>query len=88
MESVREGSTCASTPAGRPSQQISIENGQPLVGMNPGGISTRDANATSMILAMSVRRFRLPRLNRISQSIFLAEYFTSKKRSSVSRFIT
>jgi hypothetical protein len=34
--------------------------------MNPGGMSTRNANATSMKLAMSVRLFRLQGLKRVS----------------------
>jgi hypothetical protein len=41
--------------AGRPSQQISNKNGRPLAGMYPGGMSIRNATATSMMLAMSVR---------------------------------
>ena len=65
------GSTCASMSAGRSSQQISIENGRSFAGMNPGGMSTRDANATSMMLAISVRLFRLPGLKRISQAVIL-----------------
>jgi hypothetical protein len=83
IESAREGSTCASRPAGRPSQQIWIENGQPLAGMNPGGMSARDANATSMRLAMSVRLFRLAGLKRISQSVILGGEFYQQKRNSV-----
>jgi hypothetical protein len=71
MESACAGSTCASMSAGRSSQQISSENGQPLAGMNPGGMSTRDANATSMMPAMSVRLFRLPGLKRISHGVIL-----------------
>jgi hypothetical protein len=53
-------------PAGRPSGQISIENGRPLAGMNPGGMSARETNAISMMLAMSVRLHRLPEIKRIS----------------------
>jgi hypothetical protein len=73
VESACAGSSCASTPAGRPSQQISIENRRSLAGMNPGGMSTRDANATSMMLAISVRLLRLPRFKRISQSVILSK---------------
>jgi hypothetical protein len=40
--------------------------------MNPGGMSTRNANATSMMLAMSVRLFRLRGLKRISQRAIIA----------------
>jgi hypothetical protein len=57
--------------AGRPSQQISSENGRSLAGINPGGINTRNANATSMVLAMSLRLFRLQRLKHISQRTML-----------------
>jgi hypothetical protein len=57
-------------PAGRPSQQTSIES-RPLAGMNPAGMSARDANATSMRPAMSVRLFRLAGLKRISQDVIL-----------------
>jgi len=70
-----EGSTWASMSAERPSQQISIENGLPLAGMNPGGMSAREANATSMMLAMSVRTFRLPGLKRSPTGLFLAGKF-------------
>lgn len=67
----------------RSSQQISIKNGRPLAGMNPGGMSMRDANATSMMLAMSVRVLRLPELKRISQGgIFLDANFTSKSETA------
>jgi hypothetical protein len=55
--------------AGKPSQQISIENGWSLAGMNPRGTSARDANATSMMLARSIRLLRLPRLKRISPGL-------------------
>jgi hypothetical protein len=72
MESACEGSTCASMSAGRPSQQISIENGRSVAGMNPGGMSARDANATSMRLAMSVGLFRLQGLKRISQGAIVS----------------
>jgi hypothetical protein len=67
----REGSPGASMSVGRPSQQISIKNGRPLAGMKPGGMSPRDASATSMMLAMSARLFQLPRLKRISQGAVL-----------------
>jgi len=63
-----EGSLCASISAGRPSQQISSESGWPLAGMKPGGMRPRDRNATSMMLAMTVRLFDLPRLKRISRA--------------------
>jgi hypothetical protein len=53
--------------AERPSQQISIKNGRPVAGMNPGGMSIREAIAASMMPAMSVRLLRLPELKRISQ---------------------
>ena len=85
MESACEALTCASMSAGRPSQQISSENGRPLAGMNPGGINTRNANATSMMLAMSVRLFRLQRLKRISRAQFLARKFYHQKRHGVRR---
>ncbi len=62
---------------GRPSLHISIKNGRSLAGMKPGGMNTRDANATSMMLAMNVRRFRLPGLKRISQDSWRGN-FTSK----------
>ena len=75
--------SCASMPAGRPSQQTSIENGRPLAGMNPAGMSARDANATSMMLAMSVRLFRLPGLKRISQDVILGGEFYPTRRSIV-----
>jgi hypothetical protein len=70
-------------PAGSPSPQTSIENGRPLAGMNPAGMSARDANATSMRLAMSVRLFRLAGLKRISQSVILGGEFYQQKRNSV-----
>jgi hypothetical protein len=57
--------------AGRPSQQISNENGRSLAGMNPGAMRPRDANATSIMLAMSACLFRLPRLKRISVGVVL-----------------
>jgi len=79
MESACEGSTCASMSAGRPSQQISIENGQPLAGMNPGGMSTRDANATSMMLAMNIRLFRLPGLKRISEDSWRGNFISKSE---------
>jgi hypothetical protein len=66
MESACGGSPCASIPGEKSSQQISIENGRSLAGMNPGGTSARDANATSSMLAMSVRLLRLRGLKRIS----------------------
>jgi hypothetical protein len=61
--------------AGKPSQQISIENGRSLAGMNPAGISARDANATSSMLAMSVRLLRLRGLKRISHGVTLGPGF-------------
>jgi hypothetical protein len=39
--------------------------------MNPAGTSAPEANATSMMLAMSVRLFRLQGLKRISRSVIL-----------------
>jgi hypothetical protein len=65
-ESACEGSPCASMAAGKSSQQISIENGRSLAGMNPSGMSAREANATSMMLANSVRLLRWRGLNRMS----------------------
>jgi hypothetical protein len=53
--------------------------------MNPGGMSARDANATSMMLAMSVRLLRLRGLKRISDGVFLGPGFYPEKRNSVSR---
>jgi hypothetical protein len=70
-------------PAGSPSPQTSIENGRPLAGMNPAGMSARDANATSMRLAMSVRLFRLAGLKRISQSVILGGEFYQQKCNGV-----
>jgi hypothetical protein len=49
--------------------------------MNPGGMSTRDANATSMMLAMSHRLFRLPGLKRVSQDSWRGN-FTSKSKTA------
>jgi hypothetical protein len=67
--------------AGRPSQQISIENGRSVAGMNPGGTRARDTNATSTMLAMSVRPFRWQGLKRISQSAILgAEILPAKAK--------
>ena len=71
VESACAGSTCASMSTEGASQQISSENGRSLAGMNPGGMYTRSANATSMMLAMSVRLFRLQRLKRVSQAAIL-----------------
>ena len=83
MESACGGSTCASMSAERPSKQISIKNGRPLAGMKPGGMSTRDANATSMMPAMNVRLYRLPGLKRISQGVILdGGNFTSKSETA------
>jgi hypothetical protein len=39
--------------------------------MNPGGMSAREANATSMMLAMSVRLIRVRGLKRISGGVVL-----------------
>jgi hypothetical protein len=39
--------------------------------MNPGGMNARDANATSMMLAISVRLLRLRRLKRIFHEVIL-----------------
>jgi hypothetical protein len=83
MEFACAGSACASMSTASPSQQISIEKGQPLAGMNPGGMSTRDANATSMMPAISVRLFRLRRLKRISQDSWRDEFY-QQKRNGVS----
>ena len=66
IESACEGST-----AGRASQHISIENGRSLAGMKPAGMSARDANATSMMPAMSVCLFRLQGAKRISQGAII-----------------
>jgi len=85
MECACAGVTCTSMPAGRPSQQTSIENGRPLAGMNPAGMSARDANATSMRLARSVRLFRLAGLKRISESVILGGEYDQQKCNSVSR---
>jgi hypothetical protein len=72
MGSASEGPAYASISAGRPSQQISIKNGRPLAGMNPGGMSIRNAKATSTMLAVSVRLLRLPEFKRVSRGVFLA----------------
>jgi hypothetical protein len=40
--------------------------------MKPGGMSNRDANATSSMLAMSGRLFRLLSLERISRGVALS----------------
>jgi hypothetical protein len=58
-------------PAGSPSEQISIQSDRPLAGMNPGGMSTRDANATSIMPAVNVRLLHLPRLKGISPGVIL-----------------
>jgi len=58
MVPVSAGSAWASMAAGRPCQQISSENGRPLAGMNPWGMSARNANATSKAPAISVRLLR------------------------------
>jgi hypothetical protein len=72
--------------AGKPSQQISIENGRSPAGMNPGGMSARNASATSMMLAMSVRLLRSRGLKRISHGFILKPAdFTPKRRNSVRR---
>jgi hypothetical protein len=71
LESACVGSPRASMSAGKPSQQISIENGRSLAGMNPGRMSARDANATSMMLARSVCLRRLRGLKRISPGLIL-----------------
>ena len=55
IESAWLESPCASIPAGKPSQQISIENGRSPPSMNPCGMSARNANVTSKKLANSVR---------------------------------
>jgi hypothetical protein len=84
LASACAGSSCASRPAGSPSQQISIQNGRSPAGMNPGGMSTRDDNATSMMLAISVRLLHLPRFKRISQAFLLAAEFYQQNRNNVS----
>jgi hypothetical protein len=49
--------------------------------MNPGGMSARDANATSIMPAMSMRVLRLPGLRCISQSvIFAAELYQQERK--------
>ncbi len=75
MEPAREdpaGSSVASSSAGSPSRQISIRNGRPLAGMNPGGMSIRNATATSSRPVMNVRLRRLRELKRISFGFFSA----------------
>jgi hypothetical protein len=73
------GLTCASMPAGRPSQHSSIKNGRLLAGMNPGGMSMRNATTTSMMPVMSVRLLRLPQRKSISHEVILgAEILTAK----------
>ena len=67
MPSAWGGSPCPSMWAGQPSQQISSEKGRSLAGMKPGGMSARNANATSMTLAMSIRLLRLRGVKRISR---------------------
>jgi hypothetical protein len=69
MESACEGLTCAGRLAGRSSVQTSSKNGRPAAGMNPGGMNARDAKATSMTLATSIRLICAPGLKRISQGI-------------------
>jgi len=59
--------------AGKPSQQISNENGRSVAGMYPGGMIAREANPASMMLAMSLRVVRLRGLKRISHGIILRE---------------
>ena len=54
-----EGSPCTSMGAGKPSQQIAIENGRSPAGMKPNGMSARKANETSMKLARGVRLLRV-----------------------------
>jgi hypothetical protein len=46
-------------------------------------MSTRDANATSMMLAMIVRLFRLPGLKRISQGVILSGEFYQQRANRV-----
>jgi hypothetical protein len=70
---------------GNPSQQISSENGRSFAGMNPGGMSTRNANATSMMPAMSIRLFRLHRLKRVSRGANLGAEILPAKRNTVGR---
>jgi hypothetical protein len=90
MESTPMASACAGSPgasmsAGKPSQQISIENGRSLAGMNPGGMSARDASAASMMLAMSIRLLRLRGLKRISQGVILGGESYPERRNGVGR---
>jgi hypothetical protein len=67
------GPPCASISAGKSSGQISSEKGRPLAGMNPAGMSAREANATSIMPATSVRLLRFRRLTRPSPlALFLA----------------
>jgi hypothetical protein len=47
-------------------------------------MSTRDANATSMMLAISVRLLHLPRFKALPSPYFLAAQFYQQKRNSVS----
>jgi spermidine synthase len=54
--------------------------------MYPEGMSTRDANATSMIPAMSVRLLRMPGLKGISKGVILRGKFYQQTRNSVSRW--
>jgi hypothetical protein len=69
--------------AGKPSQQISIENGRSFAGMNPGGMSAREASATSMMLVMSVRLLCLPGLKPISHRVILGRRdFTRKSETA------
>jgi hypothetical protein len=49
--------------------------------MNPGGMSIRNANAASMMPAISVRLLRLPQLKPISQEFFWQENLISKRQA-------
>jgi hypothetical protein len=86
IESACGGSPSASMAAGKPSQQISIENGRSVDGINPGAISAREANASSMMLAKGVRLRHLPELKRhLPLGFFRAGAIISAKTEQVER---
>jgi hypothetical protein len=56
--------------------------------MKPGGMNMRDANATSMMLAMSNRLFRWLSLERISHRVLFGTGILPAPRRHVSQCLT
>jgi len=83
MELAGESSPCASIPEGRPSQQISSENGRSGAGMKPAGMSARSAKAASNVLASHWRLLRSDRSNQVSLDVRAAA--GAKPSSSAAR---